>query len=203
MMIRRDVLLSAIGLLVLLAVSYPASAAETYKIDKLHTEIRFTYNHIGLTTQAGQFLEYDGSLTFDEAKPEASTLSVTIQAASITTHVPALDKTLRGPDFFDTERHPQITFKSTRVIRTGAKTGRVIGDLTIRGITHPVTMAITFNFGGVHPLAMALPKYKGATAVAFSARTEILRSEFGLGKYAPLTSDAVVISIETEMLNQP
>lgn len=202
-MLRKHAFFLGLLLLVMTAAVDPATAAETYKIDKDHTEIRFTYNHMGLTTQAGQFLEYQGSLTFDETKPEASTLAVTIQAASITTHVPVLDKKLRGPDFFDAGVHPQITFKSTRVIRTGAKTGRVIGDLTIRGITRPVTMAVTFNFGGVHPLAMALPKYKGAKAVAFSARTEILRSDFGLGKYAPLTSDAVVISIETEMLNRP
>ena len=191
------------GLVALLVACGHAAAADVYKIDKNHTEIRFTYNHLGLTTQAGQFLDYEGTLSFDETKPEASVLEVKIKTSSITTHVPALDKRLRGPEFFDAEKHPVITFKSTKVVRTGAESGQVTGDLTMRGITLPVTLTVSFNFSGVHPLALALAKYKDTSAVAFSARTELLRSSFGLGKFAPMTSDAVTLSIEAEFLRRP
>lgn len=200
----RNLLLAGLGMVAMtIGPIREAPAGETYKLDKDHTEIRFTWDHLGMTTQAGRFLDYAGTLTFDETDPEAAVLIVTIQAASLTTDVPALDKKLRAAEFFDAAKHPEITFKSRQVVQTGAKTGRVTGDLTIRGITKPVTLNVEYNFGGVHPLALALPKYKDTKAVAFSARTEILRSDFGLGQYAPLTSDNVVIAIETELLRRP
>ena len=194
------------GFLFLAAMAFvmpPVKAGEVYKIDAPHTEVRVVWNHLGLSNQSARFLKVEGTLDFDQAAPEKSTLEVTIAANSLTSDVPALDKKLHGKDFFDVEKHPHITFKSTKVLRTGAKIGQVTGDLTIRGKTVPVTMGVTLNFSGDHPLAIALEKYKGAKAVGFSAETQFLRSAFGLGKFAPLTSDAVEVKIEAELIQKP
>ncbi|MGI9384280.1 MAG: YceI family protein, partial [Methyloligellaceae bacterium] len=94
---------------------------------------------------------------------------------------------------------PEIRFKSTSARRTGAKSGEVTGDLTIKGVTRPVTLKVRFNFSGSHPLSPFLDKYKGVYATAFSARTHVLRSDFNMGKFAPLTSDEIEISIEAEL----
>lgn len=180
-------------------VSQGAQAAETYAFDKNHTEIMFIYNHVGLSNQSGRFNEYDGKIVFDQKKLENSSVDVTIKAASIATDVAALDDHLKGTDFFNVDKHPEIRFVSTAVRQTGNKTGRVEGDLTMNGQTKPVTMDVTFNFAGEHPLAPYIEAYAGAPYAAFSARATVLRSDFGLGMFAPLTSDEVNIVIETEM----
>jgi len=186
---------------VALGLAWPiaAGAAETYSFDKNHTEIMFFYNHVGLSNQSGRFDEFDGSLVFDQKKPQNSKIEVTIKTASIDTDVAPLDEHLRSADFFNAAKHPEIKFVSTSVRQTGAKNGRVEGNLTMNGMTKPVTLDVTFNFAGEHPLAPYIPAYAGAPYTAFAARTTVLRSDFGLGKFAPLTSDTVEIVIETEM----
>lgn len=176
-----------------------AAAGETYAFDKAHTEINFIYNHVGLSNQSGRFDGFDGTVTFDQKDVSKSKVDVTIQAASIDTDVEALDTHLKSADFFNVEQHPEIRFVSTAVRQTGNKAGQVEGNLTINGQTKPVTLDVTFNFQGEHPLAPYIPAYAGAPYAAFSARTTVLRSDFGLGKFAPLTSDTVDIVIEAEM----
>ncbi len=179
--------------------SLAASAAETFKFDKGHTEVRFLWNHVGLSTQSGEFRNVDGSVMFDREKLGNSKVDVTIKSASIDTGVERLDKHLKGTDFFNVEKHPEITFKSTAVRQTGVDRGIVTGDLTMNGVTKPVSLAVSLLFQGDHPLAPFIKAYAGAPYVAFSGKTEILRSDFNLGKFAPLTSDAIEIVIETEM----
>jgi polyisoprenoid-binding protein YceI len=174
-------------------------AADTYSFDKGHSKVLFFWNHVGLSNQSGRFDDFDGTLVFDQQKPENSRVEVTIQTGSIDTDVPALDKDLLSENFFNASTHPQITFVSTKVHQSGTKTGRVTGDLTINGVTKPVTLDVTFNFAGEHPLSPYLEKYKGAQYTGFSARARVLRSEFGMGRFAPLTSDEIDIVIETEM----
>ena len=170
-----------------------------YSFDKNHTEIMFIYNHVGLSDQSGRFDDFDGTLVFDQKDVTKSRLDVTIKTASIDTDVEALDTHLKSADFFNAEIHPEIRFVSRAVRQTGNKAGQVEGDLTINGQTKPVILDVTFNFQGEHPLAPFIPAYAGAPYAAFSARTTVLRSDFGLGKFAPLTSDTVDIVIETEM----
>ena len=158
---------------------------------------------MGLSTQTGRFVDYDGTLVFDEKAPETSRLNVTIAAASALTSIPAMDKRLKGPDFFDVANHPRITFVSTAIRRTGPRTGNVIGDLTIKGITRPVALRVTLNFSGAHPLASLLKKYEGVYATGFSARARVLRSDFNMGRFAPLTSDEIDIRIEAELHRTP
>ena len=98
-------------------------AAEMYGFDKEHTKVMFAYNHVGLSNQYGRFDEVDGEVMFDQEKPENSSVKVTIKTASIDTDVDALDQHLMSKDFFNAEVHPEITFVSTAVRKTGTKTG--------------------------------------------------------------------------------
>ena len=138
-------------------------------------------------------------MVFDRENLANSTVEVAIKTASVDTGVPALDDHLKGADFFNVETNPEITFKSTAVKQSGVNRGVVTGDLTINGVTKPVDLDVTLNFEGDHPLAPFIESYAGAPYVAFSARTEILRSDFGVAYAAPLTSDRIEIVIETEM----
>ncbi len=187
------------GLVAALALGTAAQAANSYTFDKGHTKILFFWNHLGLSNQSARFDDFDGTLVFDPEKPETSKIDVTIKTASVDSDVPAFDDHLKSADFFNAEKHPEITFVSTTVRKTGTETGQVDGDLTINGVTKPVTLDVTFNFMGEHPLSAFNENYKGAQYVAFSARTRVLRSDFNVGLYAPLTSDTVDIMIETEL----
>ncbi len=189
----------ALGLALGLGAGTPAQAADTYSFDKGHTKILFFWNHLGLSNQSARFDDFDGKLVFDPEKPETSKIDVTIKTASVDSDVEAFDTHLKSPDFFNAEKHPEITFVSTAVHKTGADTGRVEGDLTLNGVTKPVTLDVTFNFMGEHPLSAFNEAYKGAQYVAFSARTRVLRNDFNVGLYAPLVSDTVDIVIETEL----
>lgn len=193
---------------VVLAAGFGLSAAsaiaetETYQFDKGHTEIRFSWDHVGLSTQSGEFREYEGTVVWDRENLENSKVDVTIKTASIDTGVPPLDEDLSSENFFDVAKFPEITFKSTSVRQVGVDLGSVTGDLTILGQTRPVTLQVALNFQGDHPLAPFIESYAGAPYAAFSASAEILRSDFGLGRYVPLTSDSIEIVIETEMRRQ-
>ena len=191
-----------LGTAVLVSVSLPLSAADIYAFDKGHTEIIFKWNHVGLSTQSGEFRDFDGTVSFDRENLANSSVEVTIKAASIDTGVKDLDDHLKSADFFEVETYPDITFKSTSVKQTGVDRGEVTGDLTIHGVTKSVSLDVKLQFEGDHPLGPFIEAYAGAPYVAFSGRTEILRSDFGVGAFAPLTSDHVEIVIETEMRQQ-
>lgn len=176
-----------------------AAAAETYSFDKGHTEIRFLWNHVGLSEQSGEFREYDGTIVWDKDKIENSKIDVSIKVASMDTGVKALDDDLLSENYFDAAKFPLITFKSTSVKQTGVDRGRVTGDLTIHGVTRPAQLDVRLLFQGDHPLAGFFKSYAGAPYAAFSARGEVLRSAFGVARSVPLVSDRIQIVIETEM----
>lgn len=181
-----------------LATPLAALAADSFTLDKGHTEIRFSWDHVGLSMQSGEFRDFEGTIVFDPADVSKSSVDITIQAASLDTGVAPLDEHMKSADMFDVEAHPTITFKSTGVVRTGAEQGRLTGDLTIKGVTKPVILDVTLNHHGEHPLAPFLEAYAGADYAAFSARGSLLRSEFDVGFATPLTSDRIEIVIETE-----
>ena len=196
---RNLALSGALMAAVALGAGTAAQAAGTYTFDKGHTKILFFWNHLGMSNQSARFDDFDGTVVFDPEKPETSKVDVTIKTASVDTDVPAFDDHLRSGDFFNAEKHPEITFVSTTVRKTGTDTGQVDGDLTINGVTKPVTLDVTFNFMGEHPLSAFNENYKGAQYAAFSARTRVLRSDFKVDRYAPMVSNTVEIMIETEL----
>jgi polyisoprenoid-binding protein YceI len=113
------------------------SFADTYALDKGHTQVAFAWERVGLSRQQGRFTDTTGTVSFDPARPEDSRVEVSLRASSLQTGVEALDRHLRSADFFDAAQYPTITFKSTAVVRTGDKTGEMTGDLTMLGVTKP------------------------------------------------------------------
>ncbi len=188
----RHVLAGALaGATFLATATGPARAAEAYSFDTSHTHILFFVDHFGFSTIQGEFLEFDGSVMLDTQAPENSSVAVTIRADSLDTGHGPRDEHFRDADFFDVESHPEITFESTSVVPTGFQQARVTGDLTIKGMTRPVVLDVTLNRMGTSPIS-------GDLVAGFTATTTVLRSDFGLGRFAPAVSDAVEIRIETE-----
>ena len=129
---------------------------------------------------------------------EESRLDVKIDPTRISSGVSALDRLLRSVDFFDATSHPAITFRSTSVVATGERSGEVTGELSIRGIAKPVVLSVVWNFSGEHPLGLVNPSFAGKFVSGFSAKTRLLRSEWGLERGAPLISDEIDVQIEVE-----
>lgn len=122
-----------------------------------------------------------------------------MSTASIKTTVKVFDDELASPNFFDAVKFPTATFKSTSVRQVSKNAVEITGDLTIKGITKSMTLDAELLFSGAHPLGQFIPNYKDATYAGFKARGQLLRSDFGLGAFAPLTSDRIVIEINTEL----
>lgn len=170
----------------------PAALAATYKTDQGHTEVRFSWSHAGVSMQSGEFTEAEGTLELDAENPEASSLTVTIQADSVSTGFGPLDDHLSSADFLEVATYPEITFVSTGIEKTGDKTAKVTGDLTIHGTTQSVVLDTTMTHLGPHPLGGALEYYQGDWA-AFEATTTIDHQAFGVGGFStgPITIQIV------------
>ena len=177
-----------------------ARAADIWALDKTASVITFTYDHFGLSRQSGRFRDFDARLEFSPTEPDRGAVDVTIRASQLSTGVQALDSLLRSPDFFDAARHPAITFKSTAVRPTGERTGDIDGELTMLGVTRPVTLKARWNYTGEYPLSQINSSYMGKWVSGFSARTVIERSQWGMRRGIPLLSDEVEIAIEVEFL---
>lgn len=176
--------------------------AEPFQFDKGYTAILFSWSHLGLSRQTARFNAVDGSVDLDLEHPENSSVNVVIRANSLQSGVENFDRILRGPDFFNATTYPTITFRSTEVTRTGEKTADVAGDLEILGQSKPVVLKVTLNVLGDHPSGDANPAYAGKKAAAFSAKTQVLRSAWGMGRGAPLVSDEIDVDIESELLSK-
>ena len=184
---------AALAALALFALPLAALAGpEAYVFDKNHTEVRFCWNHLGISHQCAHFLKYDGELLYDEANPQNSSVSVTFVTDSIETLVPVFNGHMKGEKLFDAEKFPEITFKSTKFEKTGEKTGKVAGDLTVKGVTKPVILNVTLNYAGPHPVSKK--PYIGIGAI-----TTVKRTDFGVSQAAPFVSEDVTIEIQSEM----
>ena len=173
----------------------PVVAAPTqYTLDAGHTQVVIQWSHFGFSNPTAQFGKVEGTLEFDPAAPEKSSLSVTIPLSSINTNVPALDEHLQKADFFDSAKYPEASFKSTRVEAGAGKDHlKVTGDLTLHGQTHPLVLDVTINKVGKYPM-------RDVQAAGFDATTTIKRSQFGIDKYVPNISDDIKVRITTEAI---
>jgi polyisoprenoid-binding protein YceI len=158
----------------------------TYTIDPGHSRVGFVARHAMVTKVRGGFNEFAGSFTVDADDPSASTAELTIEAASIDTRNADRDAHLRSNDFFDMEQHPQLTFVSTAVEQRGETDYRVTGDLSLRGVTRPVTIDLEFTGAAVDPW--------GNTRVGFEGRTQVNRKDWGLNWNAALEAGGVLVS---------
>jgi len=174
------------------AITAPAFAAPvSYKIDPAHTAVVFIVNHLGFANAVGRFNTVSGDVTFDKDAVQNNAVNVVIETASVDTNHAKRDEHLRSPDFFNAKEFPQLTFKSTKVERTGETSGKLHGDLTLLGVTKPVVLDVTFNKEGVSPAS------KKETA-GFSARGTIKRSDFGMKYGVPNIGDEITLLIEAE-----
>jgi polyisoprenoid-binding protein YceI len=163
----------------------------TYKAGSPHTRIVFVVRHMGFTDYYGQFNGINGQLSLDAANPANSQVTITLPTDSVDANNSVLTAELKSPQWFDAAKYPTITFKSTKVVRTGKDTADITGDLTFHGETHPVTLEAKFNAGGIHPFTH---KY----TVGFNATGHLKRSEFGQKTYVPLIGDDVGLIISAE-----
>jgi len=186
---RKTLLVAA-----LFAFSGAALAAPvTYKLDPNHTNVIAQWSHFGFSNPSAHFGKADGTLVYDADDIGASSVQVTLPLAGLNSFVSEFDDHLRSADFFEAEKFPSATFKSTKVESAGEGKLSVTGDLTIKGITKPVVLDVTLNKVGEQPMAKR-------AAIGFDATGTVLRSDFGLGKYAPAVSDEVKLRITTEAL---
>ncbi|WP_417239345.1 YceI family protein [Celeribacter halophilus] len=170
-----------------------AASAEPvkYVLDPSHSQIVFTYEHLGYSTTTGMFSGFDGTIMFDEADPANSSVEVSFPTDSLYTGWTERTAHFLGADFFGAEENPTISFKSTAIKVTDDDEGEITGDLTINGITKSVVIEAELNQKGDHPM-MNKPW------AGFEGELSVLRSDFDMGQFAPYVSDEVEIEISIE-----
>jgi len=176
-----------------------AGTQSRWQFDPYHTQVEFAAKHLGMMTVRGNFPELTAAGYIDPDHPEASSVEVTIQTASLRTHNPQRDNDLRSSNFLEVDKYPTITFKSTRIEQTGKDRYKMTGDLTIKGNTRPVTLSVV-KYGEFNDPMMG-------HRIGYSAETQINRKDFGLtfnmmldGKW--IVSNKVEIFIEGEFVEQ-
>lgn len=170
------------------------AAPVTYNVDTTHSAARFSYNHLGLSTQTSRFNTTSGTIVYD-AQAKTGQVDITIDTRSVNTGVEVFNGHIQGKDFLDTATYPTATFKSTKIHFEGNKPTSVDGDLTIKGVTKPVTLKLIHFTEITHPM-------NKKPALGADALVQIKRSDFNAGKYAPATSDEVTLTLSVEAVAQ-
>jgi polyisoprenoid-binding protein YceI len=195
----------------LLAVSFAVSApiiaqqadsnarqvqAGQYALDHSHTLVRFTVDHFGISEFFGTLPGATGTLSLNPKAISAAKLDVSVPVSTVSTTNKTLDEELAGAEWLDAAKYPTMRFVSTKVVKTGANAADVTGNLTLHGVTRPVTLKATFKAAAVNPMNKAY-------TLGFNATGVIKRTEFGVSKYAPLVSDETTLSITAAFEKQP
>jgi len=170
------------------------AAPETFVIDGAHTFPRFSYSHFGFSTQLSRFNKTSGKIVLDK-EAKTGSVDVVIDTKSVDTGFDIFNGHIQGEDFLSTEQYPTATFKSTKVRFEGDKPVAVDGNLTIKGVTKPVTLALTSFILQPHPMMKK-------DAIGANATTKISRTEFNAGKYAPNVGDEVTIDLAVEAIKE-
>ncbi len=183
-----------LGLAVSSILSTAVFADTTFVTDQGHTEVMFGWSHAGVSRQHGEFTVASGTLTMAD-NIEESSIIVEIDATSVSSGFGPLDDHLKSEDFLDVAKYPTLTFESTSVKSTGEKTMDVTGDMTIHGVTLPVTFQAEMSINGEHPLGKSIDYYKGEW-VGITATTEIDHVAFGVGGFS---TGPIAITINSEL----
>lgn len=184
-----------LALIALSTASSAFAASETYQIEKTHADLLFSIDHAGFTQKHGSFRHFDATLQYDAAKPELSKVEVTVQTDSLDTALPARDKDVKGENFLDTAKYPQMHFVSTKVTPAANQELRIEGNLTLHGVTKPITLHARLNKSAPNP-------FDQRPTLGFSATGSLKRSEFGMATFIPVVGDVVKIEIDAEF-NRP
>jgi polyisoprenoid-binding protein YceI len=167
-----------------------------YELDPDHTSISFDIDHFKYSRFTMRFDRKQGQLDWNEGGLDRSSATVTIDAASIDTNVPLLDKMVKSASMLDVSRYPEVRFTSTRFERTGESRGTLSGDLTIHGVTQPVTLSVTFNGFAPDPLTKK-------DTLGFSAEGSFSRAKFGLATWYPAVGDDIHVRVQAEFVKTP
>ena len=171
-----------------------SAQVQTWQIDPNHTAAQFSVRHMGISTVRGAFTKVSGSAQYDPSNPSKSSVEVTIDADSVDTRVSMRDNDLRSPNFFEVAKYPTITFKSKSVQPAGEGKLKLVGDLTIHGVTKEVTLDVD---GPSAPVT----DQKGNQRIGASGSTKINRKDFGVGTN-PTVGDEVTITIDVELVHK-
>ena len=164
-----------------------------YELDEAHAYLTFSYSHMGLSNPRLQFADFDATLTLDGANMASSEVTISVDASSIDSGVVALDDELRGEEFFNVGSHPTITFSSTSYEELSEDTGRLHGELTVLGVSKPVSLDVTIN-------SAAMNRMVRKEMIGFSATGTVLRSDFGLTAYDQFVSDELALDVQVEFV---
>ena len=189
-MIRLDYVRGWSYAVMILCSGSAAAAPQTYVFDMTHSRLFFDYDHQGYSMMLGRFTSFSGEFEYDDVHPEASSLDVMIDPASVDVFDEELNERLKGGDFFDVASYPTMRFVSRQVIVTGENELRVDGELTMHGRTQSVSLEVHRNKFGINR--------QGHQVAGFSARGHLKRADFGMGFLAPAIAENVVIRIEIE-----
>lgn len=182
----------------LLAVSSAAIAADKYTLDASHSQIVFSYNHLGYSTTYGMFSGFEGEIMFDEENPASSSVSVAMPVRSMITGWEQRFAHFMADDFFGAaeDDNELVTFTSTSIEVTGENTANITGDLTMNGVTNSVVLEAVLNQASPYPFG----EKEGTPTMGFDATTTVIRSDFELGAFAPFVSDEVEVMISIEAM---
>ncbi|MDF3413425.1 polyisoprenoid-binding protein [Sulfitobacter sp. M57] len=170
-----------------------AFAADKYVLDASHSQVLFSYNHLGFSTTYGMFSGFEGEIMFDADAPADSSVTVSMPVSSMFTGWEKRTGHFMTADFFDAQDGDMVTFASTGIEITGDDTAKITGDLTMNDVTKSVVLDAKLNKADTHPMA-------GKKWMGFDATATVLRSDFGLGAFAPAVSDAVALNISVEAM---
>lgn len=185
--------LAPLSLIAALAATPVLAAPEAYVLDPSHSQILFSYNHLGFSTTYGLFSGFEGAISFDAAEPAKSTVSVEFPVTTMLTGWQARFDHFMSPDFFNAQANGTVKFVSTAIEVTGDTTAKITGDLTMNGVTKPVVLDAVLNQKGDHPM-------ENKPWMGVSATTSVLRSDYNMGMFAPYVSDEVTINISIEAM---
>lgn len=173
-----------------------ADASGVYVVEPSHTEVLFGISHLGFSTYYGQFPGASGTLALDAKHPANSKLDISVPVASVMTASPKLNEELVGDQWLDAGKYPTMTFHSTKIVPTGPTTADVTGDLTLHGVTHPVTLKATLNKAADNPMMKTY-------SAGFEATGHIKRSDFGVKTYVGPIGDDVTLIISAAFNRKP
>lgn len=166
-----------------------------FALDTKHAALVFHINHLGFSNYVGRFERFEASLSGDAANPAGASVEAIIDISSLNVANPDFAAELTGPAWFDAGSHPQAVFRSTAIQLTSETTAQITGDLTLKGVTHPITLTAKLNGSAYDPL-------RQADVIGFSATTDLNRAAFGIDRFSGLLTDTVRIEIEAEFIRQ-
>ncbi len=169
------------------------AAPQAYVLDPSHSQIVFSYDHLGYSTSYGMFSGFEGEIAFDAETPETSSVTVSFPVRSMLTGWEARFAHFMADDFFGADADEMVSFTSTNIEVTGETTARITGDLTLNDVTRSVVLDAQLNKAAQHPM-------EGKPWAGFSATTTLLRSDYGVGAFAPFVSDEVQVNISIEAM---